>query len=389
MHDKPEILELSFDDYYQSPDEKLDGDLPYTSMPEMMPTDASPTKKKDRSTDDYDGLNEDDDDDDNDESIGDLSKVVTSLDFLNVRRGLGTHDYVGQRVHQVASIIRNLTFIEENQATLVRNRSFIRFLVMCSNIRWGNLHHMALDMLGNVAPEIELTDPSVDDLSRCMLCTISDGLESPDRGVIISCLEVLNKLCQKECNEEFLHKCLDQKTYAQICLFLSLNDIMLLLYTLECIYALTSLGEKSCSTIVQVAGVIDALVSLVTVEAQSYGPDGCILMRVVETVPTNLLVAGGGAAGIVAAAAAAQAQPPPPPVMHQMQQMHNNVQQPVMQLPPPQPLPLPLPMPSLPPQQHNEPLVSNSGVSNTNVDPAQSSSFATFAGNAEQQSKWA
>lgn len=187
------------------------------------------------------------------------------LDFLNVHRGLGTHDYVGQRVHQICSILRNLTFSDENLSTLVHNRTFIRFCVMCSNIRWGNLHHMALDMLGNVAMDLELSDPS-DDLTRCLLSTIADGLESQDRGVIISCLEILYKLSQKESNEEYLHKCLNRKTYRQICLFLSLNDIMLLLYTLECIYALSSLGEKSCLVIVQIKGVIDTLVSLVTVE---------------------------------------------------------------------------------------------------------------------------
>lgn len=253
LYDKPEILELSFDDYYQSPDEKLEVDG-------LHPPLLAATRNKRKSDENVfeDGLNADDSDTETDNG--------SSLDFLNLRRGLGTHDYIGQRVHQVASIIRNLTFIDENVPTLVRNRSFVRFLVMCSNIRWGNLRHMALDMMGNVAPEIELGDPAADDLTRCMLSTICDGLESTDRGVIISCLEVLYKLCQKETNEDHLHKCLSKKTYAQICVLLSLNDIMLLLYTLECIFALTSLGEKSCSMIMLVSGIIDSLVSLVTVE---------------------------------------------------------------------------------------------------------------------------
>lgn len=272
--DKPEILELSFDDYFESPDDKVVNGLP-------VPNPGLETAKSANKETFEDGLNADDDE--AAVTAGDESQ----LEFLNLRRGLGTHDYIGQRVHQIASILRNLSFLEENLATLVKNRSLLRFLVMLSNIRWGNLHHMGLDMLGNIAPEVELSDPSSDDLTRCLLSTISDGLESQDRGVVISCLEVLNKLCQKECNEDYLNKCLDKKVYTQICLFLSLNDIMLLLYTLECIFALTSLGEKSCLTIVQIKGVIDSLVSLVTVEAQSYGPDGCILMRVVETVPTN------------------------------------------------------------------------------------------------------
>jgi len=72
--------------------------------------------------------------------------------------------------------------------------------------------------------------------------------------------------------------------YEQMCRYLTLHDIMLLVHTLECLYSLSSLGERACNCIVRVHGVIDTLVSLITVEAQSYGPKACILMRVVETV---------------------------------------------------------------------------------------------------------
>lgn len=266
---KPSILELSFDDYFQTSDEKNLDVVPIRPPVRLRPTDNETFE---------DGLN----------ARSSERDDFTAADFLNLSRGLGTHDYIGQRVSQVTTIFRNLSFMDENLPTLVKNRTFIRFLVMTANIRWGNLHQMGLDMLGNVAPELDLCDPAADDLTRCIMVTVSEGLHSPDRGVIISCLEILYKLSQKATNEDYLHKCLDRETYRQICLFLSLNDIMLLLYTLECLFALTSLGEKSCYNIVQIRGVIDTLVSLVSVEAQSYGPDGCILMRVVETVPTHL-----------------------------------------------------------------------------------------------------
>lgn len=73
---------------------------------------------------------------------------------------------------------------------------------------------------------------------------------------------------------------------SSFCRFLALNDIALLVYTLECLYALTSLGERPCTSVARVRGAIDTLVALVTVEAQSYGPKACILMRVIETVST-------------------------------------------------------------------------------------------------------
>jgi len=51
-----------------------------------------------------------------------------------------------------------------------------------------------------------------------------------------------------------------------VCTFLTLHDIMLLIYTLECLYSLSSLGERACNCIVRVHGAIDTLVSLITVE---------------------------------------------------------------------------------------------------------------------------
>lgn len=268
LHDKPDILELTYEDYFEV-DENLGGNL----------SGRPPVRLRNNDNEIFeDGLN----------TRSNELNEISSLDFLNLKRGLGTHDYIGQRVHQVSTICRNLSFFDENLSIIVKNRTFVRFLVMCANLRWGNLHQMGLDTLGNIAIELDLCDPNNDSLTKCLLATIAEGLESPDRGVIISCLEILYKLCQKGTNEEHLHKYLDKRVYRQICMYLSLNDIMLLLYTLECLFALSSMGEKACFAIVQINGVIDTLVSLVSVEAQSYGPDGCILMRVVETVPTPI-----------------------------------------------------------------------------------------------------
>lgn len=279
LNDKSHILELSYEDHFSDPTP--------TENTEILNQHSSRLRQirfdDETSNEDY--------------------EEFSNLDFLCLGRGLGTHDYIGQRVHQIASILRNLSFIDENLSLLSKNRNFIRFLIMSANICWGNVQHMSLDMLGNIAPELQLCDPTTDDLTKCLLSTIFEGLQGTDRAVIISCLEILYKLTQKVSNEEYLNRYLEQSIYDQICLFLCLNDIMLLLYTLECIYSLSSLGERACNFIIQVKGVIDTLVSLVTVEAQSYGPDACILMRVVETVP-----------GTTVAAAATAAQQPTTPV---------------------------------------------------------------------------
>ncbi|XP_065205597.1 AT-rich interactive domain-containing protein 2 isoform X2 [Planococcus citri] len=201
-----------------------------------------------------------------------------------VGRSYGTQDFVGQRVLQVAMILRNATFIEENVPILAQDTTFLRFVLLCCGSKWNCLHQLGFDMLSNIANEITLEDSLMDQL----LNVVCRGLESHDRAVILACVETLNKLGQKEENEDIMLRCIEQKVYNRICSFLSLQDIMLLIHTLECLYSLSSLGEKACNSIMHVRGAVDSLVSLITVEAQSYGPKACILMRVVETVTGDI-----------------------------------------------------------------------------------------------------
>ncbi|XP_070494438.1 AT-rich interactive domain-containing protein 2 isoform X2 [Chironomus tepperi] len=215
------------------------------------------------------------------------SKDVEEFSFLALGRGLGTQEYMGQRVHQVTTIIRNLSFFEENGPLLANDKTLLRFLVMLANCRWNNLHMMALDVLGNIAQEITLKDPFSDLTSRHLFGLICDEIEGRDRGTIVGAMEILSKLCAKEDNEEFLLKHLKKENYDQVCTYLLVPDMMLLVYALECVYSLTSLGEKACNSIVDFHGMIETLVSMITLEAQSLGPDSCIQMKVVETVPTR------------------------------------------------------------------------------------------------------
>lgn len=196
---------------------------------------------------------------------------------------LGTQDYVGQRVLQIAQILRNLSFTEDNMPILAKNRTFFRFLLLCVGSRWNSVHQLGLDMLSNIASEIKVKEQK-DRLAECLVSYVSNGLHSEDRTVVIACLEILNKLSQNEVNEDYMLRALEKKTYAQVCSFLTLHDVMLLIYTLECLYSLSSLGERACNFIVEIHGIIDTLVSLVTVEGKSYGPKACIGMKLVETV---------------------------------------------------------------------------------------------------------
>lgn len=147
---------------------------------------------------------------------GSENSDVSEFDFLAMGRGMGTHEYMGQRVLQIAAIIRNLSFHEENVALFARNKSLLRFLVLSANVRWNNVHHYGLDVIGNIATEIVLKDPFSDNISRQLFGTICEGVDSQDRGVIISSLEILSKLAQRESNEEFLSKYLRKQVFFNI-----------------------------------------------------------------------------------------------------------------------------------------------------------------------------
>ena len=200
-------------------------------------------------------------------------------------RGNGTKELTGQRILQVATVIRNLSFEEDNSPVLAKNLTCLRFVLLCVNSSWANLNQMGFDILSNIAAEIHLEEPSDDAVTELLLSTLSRCIGAQDRFQVISSLDVLNKLCGQQVNEDFIQRLLEQAVYGQLTEYLSLHDIHLLITVLECLYSLTSLGELPCNALVKTHSAVELLVSLVTVEAQSYGPKACILMRVVETVP--------------------------------------------------------------------------------------------------------
>lgn len=131
-------------------------------------------------------------------------------------RTLGTQEYVGQRVLQVATILRNLSFIEENVPVLVKNKTFVRFFLLCASSRWAHLRNLGMDMLCNVATEFLVKDLPNDELASWLLRIVGLCLQSEDRACCISSLEVLNKLSQNEANEDAMLRHLESGVYEKV-----------------------------------------------------------------------------------------------------------------------------------------------------------------------------
>ena len=66
----------------------------------------------------------------------------------------GTLESAGQRILQIATILRNLSFEEENSRILAQNFSLLRFCLLSCASKWNNLNQMGYDILGNVAHEV-------------------------------------------------------------------------------------------------------------------------------------------------------------------------------------------------------------------------------------------
>lgn len=137
-------------------------------------------------------------------------------DLFCVGRTLGTQDPYGQRVLQIASILRNLSFTPENTVILGRNPCFLRFVLLCVRARWSNLHQLGFDILGNIANEIILKEAG-ERITDVVLSCVAMGIESQDRFIVISCLEVLNKISQQDSNEEIVTFGLADNVYELIC----------------------------------------------------------------------------------------------------------------------------------------------------------------------------
>merc|ERR1719464_1183243 len=240
-------------------------------------------------------------------------------------RNSGTHETVGQRVLQVATIIRNLSFEEDNVPVLAKNLACLRFCLLCASSEWSNLNQMGFDILSNVASDIIIEETASDTcVNEVLLSTLTASISSDDRFQVISSLDILNKLCMLEANEDKIESVLSERTsrvYDQLVNYLSLHDIHLLISTLECLYSLSSLGESACNSIVRTHGAVEALVSLVSVEAQSYGPKACILMRVVETVPGASAAAASSSAATSTVTSQSQVQQQQQAAQPQLQQL--------------------------------------------------------------------
>ncbi|KAE8615761.1 hypothetical protein XENTR_v10008609 [Xenopus tropicalis] len=201
-------------------------------------------------------------------------------------RKLGINDIEGQRVLQIAVILRNLSFEESNVKLLAANRTCLRFLLLSAHSHFISLRQLGLDTLGNIAAELQL-DPVDFKTTHLMFHTITKCLMSRDRFLKMRGMEILGNLCKAEDNAVLICEYVDQDSYKEIICHLSLPDVLLVISTLEVLYMLTELGEVACVKIANVERSIDTLVCLISMDIQMFGPDALTAVKLIEHQSSN------------------------------------------------------------------------------------------------------
>ena len=167
-------------------------------------------------------------------------------------------------VEQVLNIIRNLSFDEVNSCVLAESEACVRLLLLAAHAKWSCLPQIAFDALSNLASEVsgqnhfiarqrgalkplrtleesswilqrfsrnrwiliipwtdvniclffiqvKLKEPADCLLSSVLLGTITRGLESSDRFIILRCMESLSRMAQRNENVSLMVSFLDSQ----------------------------------------------------------------------------------------------------------------------------------------------------------------------------------
>uniref|UniRef100_A0A1I7UQZ2 ARID domain-containing protein n=1 Tax=Caenorhabditis tropicalis TaxID=1561998 RepID=A0A1I7UQZ2_9PELO len=207
--------------------------------------------------------------------------------FTGVTETFNVKDPRCWRLNQVTTIIRNLSFESANRVTIVKTWPVMKFLIMCASCRWAPLYVAAMDALSNLATDIDLADKTLVYVSQhAILRLIHEGIFSMDKLKLIRSLEILGSLCGFEGNEAIICDWLRADTISHIFEIVGVKDIMMCVYTLECLYQISEMGDTACDLIAESPKAIQQLVSMATLEAVSFGPAGLAGMKVVEYQPT-------------------------------------------------------------------------------------------------------
>lgn len=167
-------------------------------------------------------------------------------------------DFFIERICQVGRIILNLTSLVDNAVYLASDATAVRFVLLCCDCRYKKISELGWDIMNCIASRICIRTSGF----KQVTLIVKEGITSEDISEVLASLRVLSELAKKESNAESLLEMIDRDMFSTLCTYLTLQDVVIILCTLEALYAMSSLDKTFCDSIARTRGSLGILVLL-------------------------------------------------------------------------------------------------------------------------------
>lgn len=233
-----------------------------------------------------------------DDSNGADSEQFCAKEIFNLDIPAAHADFELQRVLQVCTILHNFSFDKTDAAVLSSHPVCMRFLLFCLHSNIGSLKKLATDTMTNLADKMVL-EPLESLNSQLFFFMVDRYVCDSDRHNRICGMNILKKICIVEENQDSVCKALDIAVYEALVKVLILEDVQLLVSSLETLYQLTALGQVPCDHMVTIARSIEILVSLLSVCVEAYGAEVLSMVKVIDNYHGMIAAKHSQAKGVV------------------------------------------------------------------------------------------
>ncbi|KAF6208566.1 hypothetical protein GE061_017024 [Apolygus lucorum] len=167
-------------------------------------------------------------------------------------------DFFIERVCQIARIIVNLTQHVDNSNFLAADMTAVRFILLCCDCRFKKVSELGWDMLYSIASKMCIRTLGFKEI----MFIVKENVLSEDISEVLASLRVLSEIAKVDVNKTPLMDCIDHDMFSKLCTYLTLQDVVIILCTLEALYALSQLDTIFCDMIVRTTGSLSVLVLL-------------------------------------------------------------------------------------------------------------------------------
>ncbi|OAF68802.1 hypothetical protein A3Q56_03450 [Intoshia linei] len=193
-----------------------------------------------------------------------------------------------KRISNVTSILYNFSHEPSNCRVLIKNPSFIKFILLCCEIELLEIKTVAVDVLANVSKYLEYD--RYDEELHVILHLNHRLLFSNDRHHITRACEVICGLTYNASNLEWLYDVVKECIMNRMFALLHVQDIEIVTCALEVLYRLSKNGVKFVSIWKDVPKLVKFLVNFLTIKGISYGAKALVGTQVIEQVPQKKII---------------------------------------------------------------------------------------------------